>query len=189
MSTPLSIVTVSGSLQTPSKTDALLAAVVAAIGRHDSETQHSVIEIAQIGALLAGTVSRDQAAPELEAALDAVGRADLLIVGSPVYKGSYTGLFKHFFDLLDQKALTDIPVLLTATGGSDRHALVIDHQLRPLFGFFGALALPLGIYAIPEHFDGYTIASEKLLDRVELAARQALFAVGTRQPATVSASV
>lgn len=49
-----------------------------------------------------------------------------------MYRGSYTGLFKHFFDFIHQDALIDKPILLAATGGSERHALVIDHQLRPL---------------------------------------------------------
>src|SRR5205807_2048445 len=67
--------------------------------------------------------------------------AEVLVVGSPTYKGSYTGLFKHFFDLIDPAALRGKPVLLTATGGGDRHALIVEHQLRPLFGFFEAFAL------------------------------------------------
>ncbi|MFQ2466534.1 NAD(P)H-dependent oxidoreductase [Aeromonas caviae] len=58
------------------------------------------------------------------------------MVATPVFRGSYTGLFKRFFDLIGQDTLTDKPVLLAATGGSQRHALVIDHQIRPLFSFF-----------------------------------------------------
>ena len=57
--------------------------------------------------------------------------ADALIVATPVYRGSYTGLFKHLFDLVDHEALIGTPVLLAATGGSDRHSLVIDHQFGP----------------------------------------------------------
>jgi MsuE subfamily FMN reductase len=67
--------------------------------------------------------------------LAAVEAADALIVGTPVYRASFTGLFKHFFDFVEQTALVDVPVLLAASGGSDRHALVLEHQLRPLFSF------------------------------------------------------
>ncbi|WP_370462067.1 NAD(P)H-dependent oxidoreductase [Phyllobacterium sp. SYP-B3895] len=64
------------------------------------------------------------------------------MVGTPTYKGSYTGFFKHLIDLLDPLALEGKPILLTATGGSDRHALITEHQLRPHFGFFMAHTLP-----------------------------------------------
>ncbi|OYU96670.1 MAG: FMN reductase, partial [Burkholderiales bacterium PBB5] len=80
--------------------------------------------------------------------------ADLVIAATPVYKGSYTGLFKHLFDLVDPNALVGRPVLLAANGGSERHALVVDHQLRPLFAFFRALTVPSAVYAAEADFDG-----------------------------------
>ena len=76
----------------------------------------------------------------------------LLIVGTPVYRASFTGLFKHFFDFVEQTALVDVPVLLAAQGGSERHALVLEHQLRPLFSFFQAQTLPIGVYATDKDF-------------------------------------
>jgi FMN reductase len=78
--------------------------------------------------------------------LQAIESASLLVVGSPVYKGSYTGLLKHLIDLINYPALLGTPVALLAAGGSDRHALVIEHQLRPLFAFFGAKTLATGVF-------------------------------------------
>jgi FMN reductase len=91
-----------------------------------------------------------------------------------VYRASFTGLFKHLFDLVHHEALFDVPVLLAATGGSERHALVIDHQLRPLFSFFQAHTLPIGVYASEHDFDAYAIASDSLRDRLALAVSRAL---------------
>jgi FMN reductase len=90
-----------------------------------------------------------------------------------VFRGSFTGLFKHLFDLVGQDALVDKPVLLAATGGSERHSLVIEHQLRPLFAFFQALTLPLGVYASERDFDHYEIASTALRQRIALAVERA----------------
>ena len=105
----------------------------------------------------------------------AVEAADALIVGTPVYRASFTGLFKHFFDFVEQTALVDVPVLLAASGGSDRHALVLEHQLRPLFSFFQAQTLPIGAYATDRDFTPeYTVKSEQLSDRVTLAVARAL---------------
>ncbi|TGR16070.1 FMN reductase, partial [Mesorhizobium sp. M8A.F.Ca.ET.202.01.1.1] len=103
----------------------------------------------------------------------AVEQADVLVVATPVYRGSYTGLFKHFFDFIDQDALVDTPILLAATGGSERHALVIDHQLRPLFSFLQAHTLPIGVYATPADFDGEHVSSAALQARIALATERA----------------
>ena len=103
----------------------------------------------------------------------AVEQADVLVVATPVYRGSYTGLFKHFFALIHQDALIDKPILLAATGGSERHALVIDHQLRPLFSFFQARTLPLGVYASEQDFKGYAIGNPALDERIALAVARA----------------
>lgn len=98
--------------------------------------EQRLVELGQLAPHFAGAVWRSQLPDVVERELAAVEQADVLVVATPVYRGSYTGLFKHFFDFIHQDALIDKPVLLAATGGSERHALVIDHQLRPLFSFF-----------------------------------------------------
>ncbi|MBB5399817.1 MsuE subfamily FMN reductase [Paraburkholderia sp. JPY162] len=103
----------------------------------------------------------------------AIETADALIVASPVYRASYTGLFKHLFDLVHHETLFDVPVLLAATGGSERHALVIDHQLRPLLSFFQAHTLPLGVYGSEADFNDHRVSSPLLSERIALAIERA----------------
>ena len=99
--------------------------------------------------------------------------ADALVIGSPVYKGSYPGLFKHFIDLIEPERLYGKPVLLSATGGGDRHALMVEHQLRPLFGFFMAHSLPTAIYAAARDFGpDNEIRSQDLIARIDKAVNQ-----------------
>jgi FMN reductase len=173
MSGKLNVVAVSGSLQRPSRTLALVEALLASLGRATSIDVH-LIELGNIGPQLGSALHRSQLSAAAEAEIAAIESADLLLVASPVYRASYTGLFKHLFDFVHHEALVDVPVLLAATGGSDRHALVIDHQLRPLFSFFQARTLPIGVYATEKDFDGYTISSSALRERVELAIERAL---------------
>ncbi len=149
---PRRIVTVSGSLRDPSTTSVLLAAIAAEAAQRDGEdagAQVETVELAPLASDLAVALTGGGASAAVEAALAAVGSADLLIVATPIYRGSYTGLFKLFFDLVHQDALVGTPVLLAAGGGSDQHALAIDHELRPLFAFFGARTAPVGVYARP----------------------------------------
>ncbi|OIK24812.1 CE1759 family FMN reductase [Streptomyces malaysiense] len=103
----------------------------------------------------------------LAAAQDAVTGADGLIVGTPVFSASYSGLFKSFFDVLDRDALAGKPVLIAATGGTARHSLVLDHALRPLFSHLRAVVAPTGVYAAAEDW-----GARGLPERIERAARE-----------------
>lgn len=167
MTSTIKIVGVSGSLSVPSRTTALVQAVAEEFAKPLSAS----VEIIELGSLvgsLAGT-HRGELGPEALAALAAVEAADVIVVGSPAYRAAYTGIFKHFFDFVGQYALVDKPIVLTATGGSDRHALLVEHQMRPLFGFFQALTLPLGIFATEGDFENYRITSEELTQRIALS--------------------
>jgi FMN reductase len=85
-------------------------------------------------------------------ALDAVAAARLVIVGTPVYRASYSGLLKVFFDLLPQGALTGKVAIAVATGAAEAHQLVIDHALRPLLASVGALVVSTGVYGTDRQF-------------------------------------
>ena len=172
------IVAVVGSPTPHSRTRSLVTEI---LGRIVSETGAAarLVDIAElVPNLMVG--SRNEASPILEEALRAVEQADLLLIGTPVYKGSYTGLFKHFIDLVDYKSLAGVPVALLAMGGSDRHALVIDHQLRPLFGFFNAQTLPTGVFVSERSYSGGCINDPVLQNRIATLVRESIDAVKIR---------
>jgi len=173
MTKKLNVVAVSGGLQRPSRTLALVEELLVALGEV-LPISVRLIELGEIAPKFAGAVHRSQLPESVEADLKAIETADLLVVASPVYRASYTGLFKHLFDFVHHEALIGVPVLLAATGGSERHALVIDHQLRPLFAFFQADALPIGVYATEKDFDGYSVSDPALQERIALAVARAV---------------
>jgi FMN reductase len=180
MTAPLNVIAVSGGAYRPSRTQVLTQAILDEVGRHLNMVGR-VIELADIARPVGGALSRKELPADVEEQLQAIENADLLIVASPVYRGSYPGQLKHLFDLIGQDSLIDTPVLLAATGGSTRHALVIDHQLRPLFSFFQALTLPLGIYASEADFTDYRISCDLLGTRIRLAVERALPLFGNQQ--------
>jgi FMN reductase len=161
----------SGSLSNPSKTRALVDLAVANAATRFGALA-STHDLTDLQPSLGQAERLDDFDPLARAIVQTLIDADVLIIGTPVYKGSYTGLFKHLFDLIDPEALRGKPVLLTATGGGDKHALVIEHQLRPLFGFFEAATLPTGIYANAADFTDGRPASEALLGRLDRALDQ-----------------
>ena len=139
------IVALSGSLSRPSKTLALVRTLAERLAQRVGGTVVTV-DIAELAPDLGRALSFKDLPASVAQAHQALADADVLIIGSPVYKGSYTGLLKHFLDLLDPDRIAGRVAVLAATGGSDRHALVIDHQLRPLASFFELNTVPAGIY-------------------------------------------
>ena len=168
----LKVVAVSANTQRPSRTLALVEEILVRLGAV-LPIEVTLIELGQIGPKLAGTVTRSELPQDVQDDLNAIETADFLLVATPVYRASYTGLFKHLFVFVHHEALIDVPVLLAATGGSDRHALIIDHQLRPLFSFFQALTLPVGVYASEADFTNYQVSSTELSERISLAVNRA----------------
>lgn len=168
MAGKLQVAVLDGSYFTPSKTTVLLDAIVRELGRHRTLSVRE-ISVAELGSGFTGALARDELSQEALAAVESFERADVVLAGSPVYKGSYTGLFKHFLDFVDAGALVGIPVLLTANGSSDRHLLMIDQELRPLFAFFQAVTAPLAVYGSGRDFDELMIVNQNLNARITRA--------------------
>lgn len=175
----LSIVGVAGNITRPSRTAALVSAINAQVTTLNGASS-TLLELVDIGPKLFPSFSADELKsfarenlPQVgRSAIEAIEGADGLVVGTPVYKGSYTGALKHLFDLVRPNALIGKPVLLSATGGTPLHGLVTEHQLRPLFGFFNALTLPTTIFALEHDFLDYQIGTTELAVRVKRAATE-----------------
>ena len=167
------MVGVSGSPTRPSRTTALVQEVTETFATRVGGVA-TVIELAPLLGGLGSGPFRGDVGPTVRTALEAVEAADLVVVGSPAYRATYTGLFKLFFDHVGQYALIDKPIVLTATGGSDRHALLVEHQMRPLFGFFQSLTVPLGIFANEGDFTDYRVDSPELQARIDTAVQRTL---------------
>jgi FMN reductase len=163
----MKLVVVSAGLSVPSSTR-LLADRLAAATAGETSAEVRVIELRDLAVEIAHTFTNGFPGRELSAAFDAVREADGLIVVTPVFSASYSGLFKSFFDALgatEQDALAGKPVLIAATGGTARHSLVLDHALRPLFAYLKAVVVPTGVYAASEDW-----GAEGLDGRVRRAA-------------------
>lgn len=171
----MTIVGISGTLHSPSKTDRVLAEILSAASARTG-AQTATIEVLGLGHAIVDALAAPPGA-ELAAAYERVLGAEALVVATPVYKGSYTGLLKAFVDPIGQDALADKPVLLAAVGGDDQHSLVIDQELRPLFGFFGAATLPRGVYARGADLGDPEALSPRLQDAIDAAVERLALAL------------
>ena len=149
-----SLVVVTAGLSEPSSSRLLGDRLAAATERHLREAgldpRLEVIELRAHAIDLANQMLTGFPSPLLQASLDAVVTADGVIAVSPIFSGSYNGLFKQFFDAIDRDAFRAKPVLIAATGGTPRHSLAIEHAIRPLFAYLRAAVVPTGVYAATE---------------------------------------
>lgn len=99
--------------------------------------------------------------------IEKIVTADALILGTPVYRGSYTGILKNVFDVIPNDALVGKPVGIVVTGSTQHHYLAIEHEIKPLLGFFHAHALPGGVYLTPEHYNDSVLVDEGALERLQ----------------------
>jgi len=110
----------------------------------------SVIQLREIAADISTALVSQLITPELRNAITVLGEADGIIAAAPVYKAAPSGLFTSFFHVLDNDLLIARPVVLAATAGTARHALVVDDQMRPLFAYLRAMTVPTSLFAAPE---------------------------------------
>ena len=171
MTDTFQLAVVSAGTSDPSSTrmlaDRIAERTVDLAGRRGQAVTTTMIELRELAADIANATVSQLITPRLRRAIDTLAASDGLVVSTPVYKAGASGLFKAFFDLLDNDLLIGKPVILAATAGTARHALVADDQLRPLFAYLRALPVPTSLFAAPEDW-----ADPALNQRAERAARE-----------------
>jgi FMN reductase len=182
---PRAVVVVSAGVGQPSSTrllaDRLAAAVVLALADTGVEANVTVVEVRDHAQDLVNAVVAGFPATRLRSSIEAVVAADGLIVVTPIFNASYSGLFKLFFDVLEQDSLARRPVLLAATGGTPRHSLVLEHAMRPLFAYLGAATVPTAVFAAADDWGRRETASSALEQRITRAARDLAEAITSRE--------
>ncbi len=166
----LRLVVVSAGTGDPSSTrllaDRTAEHVAALAARHGNTVTVSVIELRELAADISTALVSALVTPKLQRAITALGEADGIIAATPVYKAGPSGLFTSFFGVLDNDLLIAKPVVLAATAGTARHALVADDQMRPLFAYLRTMTAPTSLFAAPE--DWSDPALNKRIDRAAI---------------------
>lgn len=132
--TTRTLAVISAGLSQPSSTrmlaDKLAAATVATLAERGIETEVLSVELRDIATDIMNNMLTGFPSPKLDTVIESVTGADGLIAVTPIFTSSYSGLFKTFFDVIDNRSLTDMPVLIGATAGTARHSLALDYALR-----------------------------------------------------------
>jgi FMN reductase len=168
---PRRLIVISAGTGAPSSTrmlaDRIAQRTLELLRETDTPAVAGVIELAPLAVDIASAAVAGFPSEQLQAAIDQIASADAIIAATPVYKAGISGLFKSFIDVLDDDLLIAKPVLLAATAGSSRHALVVDEQMRPLFAYMRALTLPTSMFAGPEDW-----GAAELGDRIQRSATE-----------------
>ena len=175
MSTTYRLAVISAGLSSPSSSRVLADELAAATVRQLSAAapgatvEVDVVELRPLAHDLMDNLLTGFPPPALTAAIATVTGADAVIAVTPIFTASYSSLFKAFFDVLDPEALTGTPVLIGATGGSERHSLALDHAVRPLLAYLRALVVPTAVYAASTDFGAAGGDTSGLAGRIERA--------------------
>jgi FMN reductase len=165
-----SVAVVSAGISIPSSTRILADALGNATQSHLGDpATYDVIELRELAHLITDTVLTGFPTGALADAVRRVVEADAVIAVSPVYTGSYSGLFKMFLDVLEDGTLEGKPVLIAATAGTARHSLVLEFAMRPLFAYMRADVVPTAVFAASSDF-GSSGTAGPLSARIDRAA-------------------
>lgn len=169
-----SIVVISAGISVPSSTrilaDSLGAATQRRLAELGQDATYDVIELRELAHLLVDQVLTGFPTGALADAVRRVAEADAVVAVTPVYAGSYSGLFKLFFDVLEDGTLDGKPVLLAATAGTARHSLVLEFAMRPLLAYLRADVVPTAVFAASEDFGTGSTRGSSLSRRIDVAA-------------------
>ncbi|WP_309819351.1 FMN reductase [Pseudarthrobacter sulfonivorans] len=170
------ITVLSAGLGVPSSSR-LLADQLAAATEHQLadagyQVAVDVVELRDLAVDIANNFVTGYAAPRLAEVIAGVEATDGIIAVSPVFSASYSGLFKSFIDVLDPKSLEGKAVLLGATGGTDRHQMVLEYAMRPLFSYLRTRMAATAVFAGPQDWGNADDGALPLSDRVERAAAE-----------------
>jgi FMN reductase len=168
----VAVVGLSGSPSASSRSRALVEYALSRLAGQGAAT-----ELVDLAALPADALLGRGVAPAVTAALEATTRARIVVAGTPVYRATYSGLLKTFFDLLPQDALIGKIGVPLVTGHAAAHSLAVDHGMRPLFASLGATVVASGVYATSGQFQDGKPGAE-LLQAVDRAVREALALAG-----------
>jgi len=164
------LVVVSAGASDPSSTrllaDRTADRVAALAASHGHPVTVSVIELREIAADISAALTSALITPKLRQAITALGEADGIIAAAPVYKAGASGLFTSFFQVLDNDLLIAKPVVLAATAGTARHALVVDDQMRAQFASLRTMTVPTSLFAAPEDWSDAALSTR--VDRAAL---------------------
>jgi FMN reductase len=184
------IAVVSAGLSNPSSTrmlaDRMLTATVRELDGRGISVEADVFELRDYAHDITNNLLTGFAPPALETMINTVVSADALILVTPIFSTSYSGLFKSFIDVLDPDALRGKPVLIGANAGTPRHSLAIDYAIRPLLAYLHADAMSTGVFAASSDWGGTGDEVAPLSERIEKAARELTDAVARREPAAAS---
>jgi FMN reductase len=182
---PLRFVTLIGNPKAASRTAAVAIgasrAVIAAAG---AEADHEVVDLSG----LACRLLLPRASGAVEDAVERVLGADVLLVASPVYKGSYTGLLKVFLDRLGYRALSSVTALPLLVMKHPEHALAVEVHLRPLLVELGATVATPGLAVLESDLGRLDQVLRPWASRVTGSAQWWPAASGTAAPETAAAT-
>lgn len=180
------ITAISGSPSARSRSNALLQLLTRRLGDYGIKVNHFAISDFDADAVFAAKFD----APSIVALKNSIVASQGLVVSTPVYKASFSGVLKAVLDLLPESALNDRAALPFATAGSPAHILALEYSLKPVLAALGARHVLNGVYATEQQIrwldDGQIEVDEEIQLRVNDAATRLIESIVSFTPRRTS---
>ncbi|MDX1639124.1 MAG: NAD(P)H-dependent oxidoreductase [Balneolaceae bacterium] len=163
---------IAGTLSNPSNTRAAVEVTLRA-AEEEFAVETEILHLAEYDIAEADGRKLDEYTGDTADALELIIDSRAFIIGTPVYRGSYSGILKNLLDLIprglwqsNEAPLEDRPVGLVATGATAHHYLSVAQELGPLLSFFGSYPVGGGVYAESSHFDNHKLVDDEVRTRL-----------------------
>lgn len=168
----MSVVALAGSPSSSSRSTALLRQALSRLGNDVVRTEIVLRDLPP-----AALVRAEFDDPAIRRASEQLAAARVVVIATPIYKASFSGLLKSFLDLLPQDALRGKTVLALGTGGSAAHLLALDYALKPVLAALGARHILDAVYAVDAQFVPHAVhghvAHDDVVRRIDRALAEA----------------
>jgi len=111
---------------------------------------------------------------DTERIVDLIQTGDVFLIGTPVYRGTYTGALKNLIDHAPLSTFENKPIGLLATGATAHHYLMIDHEMRAVLAWSNAYLLPGSVYVENRHYADGKISDSQVNERLQQLGKSAI---------------
>ena len=174
------LLAIHGTVTRPGRLHQALEAALEGIEGHPGVST-SLLDLGQYRVSFADGRPLTGYSDDTQAVVEQVTAADMYLMGTPIYRASFTAALKNILDLTPVDGLMGKPCGLVGMGATDHHYLALDAQLRPVLAWFGSQVLPVPVYLQARHFQDGQLSDPQAVEDLQSLARAVVAAHEAQQ--------
>jgi FAD reductase [NAD(P)H] len=149
-----------------SKTEIVTEKIIADIAKIDPSIETEVLNLKAFDIQFCDGRESEDYNEDTKKVINLLSNADLYIIVSPIFHGTFSGALKNLFDLISPQVMKNKVIGFAAVGGNYKHYLMVENQLKPIVGYFGAHVAPNYVFVHNEDFKNNQITNQEILNQI-----------------------